>query len=53
MKKFEEFGIILNTRLLNFYNYWMCFITAFDFLDGIPVGITSSSIRLKIYVISQ
>ena len=37
----------------NFYNYWMCFHFCFCFLlVGIPIGITSSAIGLKICVIT-
>ena len=32
----------------SFYNYWICFHFCFFSLVGIPVGITSSAIRLKV-----
>ena len=40
-----DFSIIMSTYF-NFYSYWM------HFLVGMPIGITSSVIRLKICVIA-
>ena len=42
---FIDFSIIMSTYF-NFYSYWM------HFLVGMPIGITSSVIRLKICVIA-
>ena len=35
-----------------FYNNWMCFYFCFDFLAGIPMGISSSLIGLRSCVIT-
>ena len=49
-KKFIEYWIILN--YINFYSYWMRFHLLFLFLVGIPIGIMSSAIGLKICAIT-
>ena len=37
----------------SFYSYWIVSISAFAFSLGIPIGITSSVIGLKIYAIMK
>ena len=52
IKKFVGFELYWTLTCFSFYGYWMCPISAFASLVGIPVGITGSIVGLRICVIT-